>query len=102
MRSFASFGEQGRDGDSCISFQNLIRANTMEEEHFPESRQADGSWLCFFLRLSVNWDCVYKVSQTQQSTTIWSLGAPQSRTAYVSPVHVFIGMGIVMLAVETF
>jgi hypothetical protein len=100
MRSFASFGEQGRDGDGCISFQNLIRANTIEEGHLPESRQT-GSWLCFFLRLSVNWDCVYKVSQTQQSTTIWSLGAPQNRTAYVSPVHVLTGMDMLLHARNT-
>lgn len=53
MRSFASLGEQGRDGESCISFQNLVGANAIEEGHFPEGRQA-GSWSCFFfLRLSV-------------------------------------------------
>jgi hypothetical protein len=51
MRSFASFGEQGRDGDSCISFQNLIRANTMEKGHFPESRQADGVMVVLLLEI---------------------------------------------------
>ena len=51
MRSFASLGEQGKDGDSCTSFQNLIRANTIEEGHFPEGRQADGVMVMLLLEI---------------------------------------------------